>query len=169
MARNSLPGDDASPAGKLYPQDRHAAGYGHPHHDKGRAVRNDGDIKPLRTEQGMRIERLRPGDDPTAAINKLYSEGRTTYGQPHPDTPRESAPKYKVPTRSPNDEPASYRQAIRSEAMTPVLSEQAPQFPGDKHGVRYDNDASGWVRGQGGQSPHPKFDSGPSGHRYERK
>jgi hypothetical protein len=33
---------------------------------------------------------------------------------------------------------------------------QAPQFPEDKHGEKYDNDTSGWVRGQG--KPYPNFD-----------
>jgi hypothetical protein len=35
------------------------------------------------------IEKLKPGDDPTDAINRLYSIGRRTYGQPMPDAPRE--------------------------------------------------------------------------------
>ena len=35
---------------------------------------------------------------------------------------------------------------------------QAPQDPMDKHGPGYDNDASGWVRGMGPQSPYPDFD-----------
>jgi hypothetical protein len=33
-----------------------------------------------------------------------------------------------------------------------------PQSPEDKHGPKYDNDASGWVRGMGPQSPYPTFD-----------
>lgn len=33
---------------------------------------------------------------------------------------------------------------------------QAPQAPEDRHDVNYDNDASGWVRGQG--KPYPHFD-----------
>lgn len=33
---------------------------------------------------------------------------------------------------------------------------QAPQDPEDKHGPKYDNDASGWVRGVG--DPYPNFD-----------
>ena len=39
-----------------------------------------------------------------------------------------------------------------------TTSGQAPQDPIDKHGAKYDNDASGWVRGAGAKSPHPSFD-----------
>ncbi len=35
---------------------------------------------------------------------------------------------------------------------------QAAQFPEDKHGEKYDNDTSGWVRGMGPKSPYPDFD-----------
>jgi len=35
---------------------------------------------------------------------------------------------------------------------------QKPQDPIDQHGEGYDNDASGWVRGQG--EPYPNFDRG---------
>ena len=82
--------DDAGPAGKLYRPDRHAPDYGNPHHHHGPPPRNDGDIKPLRTEQGMPIERVMPGQDPTDAINRLYSYGRHyPHHEPH-DAPRES-------------------------------------------------------------------------------
>lgn len=37
-------------------------------------------------------------------------------------------------------------------------NENEPQDPVDKHGPGYDNDASGWVRGQG--EPYPNFDKG---------
>jgi hypothetical protein len=119
-------------------------------------------IQKLRTETGQPIETLREGDDAYRAVRNLYRYGRTYPDKPPHDAPRETTPKYRAGTCSPNDEPASYRQAIRKEAVTPALSEQPPQFPDDKHGAAYDNDASGWVRGMGGQSPHPKFDSGPS-------
>jgi hypothetical protein len=125
-------------------------------------------IRRLRNEQGGPIETLKPGDDPTAAVNKLYSYGRTTYGQKHPDTPRETTPKYKAQTPRDAGAPASYGVGKNS-PVSPAPDEQSPQFRDDKHGKAYDNDASGWVRGMGGQAPHPKFDSGPSGHRYDRR
>ena len=44
----------------------------------------------------------------------------------------------------------------------PTISEtdrrmQAPQSPNDRHDEKYDNDASGWVRGMA--KPYPTFDS----------
>lgn len=43
----------------------------------------------------------------------------------------------------------------------PSGSEQAIQCPEDKHGPKYDNDASGWVRGAGGTATNkPGFDKG---------
>lgn len=43
--------------------------------------------------------------------------------------------------------------------------QQAQQDPESKHEAKYDNDASGWVRGVG--KPYPTFDSGPSGNRHK--
>jgi hypothetical protein len=43
---------------------------------------------------------------------------------------------------------------------------QAPQFPEDKHGRKYDNDvASNWLRGMGpkGAEGKPDFDHGKKG------
>lgn len=37
---------------------------------------------------------------------------------------------------------------------------QKPQDPIDKHGAKYDNDATGWVRGMGKKSPYPEFKKG---------
>jgi hypothetical protein len=126
-------------------------------------------IRRIKTEQGMPIEdftNLKPGTDPTAAINRLYSAGRRTYGQPMPDTPREATPKYQPPKPSWTSERATY--AIgRNSAVSPAPDESQVQFSDDK--VATHNDASGWVRGQGNQAPHPKFDSGPSGSRYDRR
>jgi hypothetical protein len=48
--------------------------------------------------------------------------------------------------------------------LDPKLNSQANQAPEDRHAPGYDNQTKGWVRGMG--SPHPKFDSGPSGNRY---
>jgi len=35
---------------------------------------------------------------------------------------------------------------------------QAPQSPEDKHGPKYDNDTSGWVRGMPNAEAKPGFD-----------
>jgi hypothetical protein len=124
-------------------------------------------IRRLRSETGMPIEdftNLKPGSDPTDAINRLYAAGRKTYGQPMPDAPRKTTPKYKVPSPS-RDERASYAPGKNS-PVTPAPTEWAPQFRDDKCSDY--NDASGWVRGMGRQSPHPKFDAGPSGTRYRK-
>src|SRR5438552_12268747 len=116
-------------------------------------------IRRLRSETGMPIEdftNLKPGSDPTAAINRLYSEGRKIYGQQQPDVPRKTTPEYKAPSPS-RDERASYAPEKNS-PVTPAPDESAPQFRDDKCSDY--NDASGWVRGMGSQSPHPYFDAG---------
>lgn len=46
----------------------------------------------------------------------------------------------------------------KDSGVTPAPSQQGVQDPEAKHGSGYDNDASGWVRGMGSQSPHPHFD-----------
>jgi hypothetical protein len=123
-------------------------------------------IRRLKTEQGMPIEdftNLKPGSDPTDAINRLYSAGRRTYGQRHPDAPRETTPEFKAPT--PRDDGSGSYALGKNSPVSPAPDESAPQFRDDK--VVSHNDASGWVRGMGGQVPHPKFDSGPSGNRYK--
>jgi hypothetical protein len=122
----------------------------HPdHHDHhGPPVHQDGDFeRPKRSH----IERLRPGDDATAAIARLYGEGRYhPYAKPH-DRPRTdlAVPELLAPS---HHEPAHYRQATRFERVSPAPSEQAPQFVDEKHGAAYDNDASGWPRGMGPES-----------------
>jgi hypothetical protein len=142
MARNYRPADDAKPAGKLYPQDRHAPRYGHPHHDKGSAPRHDGDGDPPR--RSTHIERLAPGDDPTDAINRLYSEGcHHPHKAPH-DAPRERTRSTEPPQPGWDEYAATYRPAQNS-PVSPAPDESAPQFKDDK--VAGHDDASGWVRG----------------------
>ena len=161
--------DDATVAGKLYGPDRHAPDYGNPHHHHGPPPRNDGDIKPLRTEQGMPVERLKPGDDPTAAIEKLYR-----YGRHYPDkAPHDAAKERTHPPRDtfqPEDVPAERNKGHIGvdvyDQRHPAY--QKPQAPESRQAPEYDNDATGWVRGMGSESPYPKFDHGPSGHRYRK-
>jgi hypothetical protein len=113
-----------------------------------------------------RIEKLKPGDDPTDAINRLYSYGRHhPHKAPH-DAPRERTPHPQAPQPDWSSERATY--AIgRNSAVSPAPDESAPQFADDKTADHVD--ASGWVRGMGGQSPHPHFDFGGSGSRYDRR
>ncbi len=114
-----------------------------------------------------RIERLRRGSDPTNSLREFYGEHRRyPRGRPH-DAPRERTPGYATPVPT-DGEHAHFGQATRPEHVTPAFDEQAPQFASDKHGATYDNDADGWVRGMGGESPHPHFDHGPSGYRYRK-
>ncbi len=112
--------------------------------------------------------RLRPGTDPTRAVNELYSHRRTYPHQLPHDAPRQRTPGYATPIPT-DGEYAHYGQATRPEHVTPAFDEQAPQFTADKHGATYDNDADGWVRGKGPEAPHPHFDHGGSGHRYDTK
>jgi hypothetical protein len=111
---------------------------------------------------------LRPGDDVHRAVGELYRYGRTYPDKPpHDYEPRQGKPGYTTPVPTRDEEYAHYGQATRDERITPAFDEQATQFPDDKHGAKYDNDASGWVRGKG--SPHPFFDRGGSGSRYSRR
>ena len=48
--------------------------------------------------------------------------------------------------------------SIQQNGDSPSNKEQQPQFAEEKHGAKYDNDASGWVRGMGPKSPYPNFD-----------
>jgi hypothetical protein len=128
MARNER-GSDATAARKLARSEPMS----------GRNTRSD------ETPRLSHIGRLKPGDDPTAAINRLYSEGRRTYGQPNPDQPRERTPKFKG------------------------IAPDESQLQFDDKASNLNDTREAWCRGMGGQSPHPKFDSGPSGNRYSRK
>lgn len=58
---------------------------------------------------------------------------------------------------------AHKRYGARDEKIpAPSPSEQAPQFPDSKHGEKYDNNASGWVRGMPNENAtgKPFFDKG---------
>lgn len=110
---------------------------------------------------------LRPGDNVHKAIGDLYSYGRTyPHKPPHDYEPPERTTRPGPPQPTSDEYRATYRQAKNS-PVSPAPDESAPQFPSEK--VADHNDASGWVRGQGSQAPHPKFDSGPSGFRHDTK
>jgi hypothetical protein len=165
--RRVRPGDDSKAIGKIYPQDRHAHGYGHPHHDKGHAIRNDGDIeRGLRSEQGMKIAR-NAGPPSPDEVNRMYTDRRRIHGS-NPDARRNvEVPEYIAPSPPRSAYSASY-DLVKGSPVTPAPSEAAPQFRDDKSADLNDV-REAWVRGMGSESPHPKFDSGPSGHRYDRK
>jgi hypothetical protein len=146
--RRVLPADSGTAIGKIYPQDKHSRGYPG-HAQKAPAEPWDGNsvIKPLRNTEGGPIERLKPGDDPRAAIGRLYSEGRTyPHGKPHEYRAREVTPKFK--------------------GIAPDQSQ--PEFK-EERAVHLNNTREAWQRGMGSESPYPRFDSGPSGHRYDKK
>lgn len=88
---------------------------------------------------------LKPGTDPTKAIDVLYRMGRRyPYHEPH-EVVRHSA------------------KAAADDKHTHYL----PQDIQDARAPGYANDAGGWVRGMGNKNLHPYFDSGPSGRRYK--
>jgi hypothetical protein len=125
-------------------------------------------IQKLKTTEGMPIETLKPGDDVHRAIGDLYRFGRSyPNGKPHDYEPRETTPKFKAPTPGRDSERGSYALG-RNSPVTPAPDEQSPQFHDDKTSDHVDT-REAWCRGMGNQSPHPKFDSGPSGSRYSRK
>jgi hypothetical protein len=57
----------------------------------------------------------------------------------------------------------------KTQGVSPAPTQQPPQDHEDKHEASYDNDASGWVRGKGKQSPYPDFDHGSLDRRPPRK
>ena len=137
----------------------------HPdHHGRhGPPVHQDGDgERPLRSH----IERVLPGQDPQPAINRLYSEGRHhPYAKPH-DRPREVTLHSRPASPSHEDCFADY-EPIKNSPVSPAPDESQPQFRDSKTSTH--TDSYGWVRGMGDESPYPRFDSGPSGFRYDTK
>ena len=115
------------------------------------------------------IEKLKPGDDPSAAINRLYG-----YGRHHPDgKPHDAAKERTLPPRDtfqPENVPAERNKGHIGADVFDQLhpAYQKPQGPEDRQAPSYENDSTGWVRGMGGESPHPRFDPGPSGFRYRK-
>ena len=121
-----------------------------------------------RADETVRLSHLdrlsrTPGSDPSQAIADLYATGRTTYGQPNPDARRDArTPEHPAPQPDWSSERATY--AIgRNSPVSPAPDESQPQFADDKS-ANLNDTREGWTRGYG--SPHPKFDSGPSGSRY---
>jgi hypothetical protein len=150
--------DDGTVAGKLYGPDRHSRN--HPHHDAGTPPPDD-----MAPRRSTHIERVSPGEDPTDAINRLYSYGRHyPHSKPH-DAPREPTLHSRPASPSHEDCYADY-EPIKNSPVSPAPDESQPQFRDSKASTL--NDAYGWVRGFGSESPYPKFDAGPSGHRYRK-
>jgi hypothetical protein len=94
--------------------------------------------------------------DPTDAINRLYSMGRT---YPRGDGP--PAARAKDGTFKSHSLPDRYEKPDPKQSMV--------QNPEDRP-VSHDDVARNWLRGYGKTSQqHPHFDSGPSGSRYRKK
>lgn len=98
---------------------------------------------------------LRPGEDPTDALSRIYAMGRSYPHQPPHDAPR-------AKSQSPQDgSPAGWE-------LAPKENSPAVQARESGHAPGYDNDApTSWLRGYG-KEQHPFFDSGPSGNRYRK-
>jgi hypothetical protein len=140
----------------------------HPdHHGRhGPPVHQDGDGDDNHPRHRSHIERVLPGQDPTDAINRLYSYGRHhPRGKPH-DAPRESTLHSRPSSPTHDDCYADYG-PIKNSPVSNPLDESGPQFRDSKLSTH--NDSYGWPRGMGSESPHPKFDSGPSGYRYDKR
>jgi hypothetical protein len=124
-------------------------------------------IRRLRDEQGMPIGDLKPGDDVHKAVGDLYSYGRSyPYKPPHDYRQPERTPDRRPPQPQPDEYAATFRPA-RNSNVSPAPDESQCQFASEK--VATHNDAGGWVRGQGNQSPYPHFDNNDgvvSGARY---
>jgi hypothetical protein len=126
-------------------------------------------IRRIRDEQGMPIEDLKPGDDVHKAVAGLYEYKRAyPNGRPHDYSyqARERTPHSQPPQPHPDEYAATFRPA-RNSNVSPAPDESQCQFVSEK--VASHNDAGGWVRGQGNQSPYPNFDNNDgvvSGARY---
>jgi hypothetical protein len=113
------------------------------------------------------VTELKEGDDVHKAVRDLYSYRRTyPHNPPHDYRQPEREPQHQAPQPGFDEYRATYRQAKNS-PVTPAPDESQCQFPSEK--IASHNDAGGWVRGMGNQSPHPFFDSGLSGARHSTK
>jgi hypothetical protein len=125
-------------------------------------------IRKIKTDTGQPIEKVGPGDNVYRAVGKLYEYGRSyPNGRPHDYKTPEKTPAFRAPT--PRDDGSGSYALGKNSPVSPAPDESQPQFRDDK--VATHNDASGWVRGVGGQSPHPHFDrrvSGVANHKYRK-
>lgn len=58
---------------------------------------------------------------------------------------------------------ARERYSMGTQNLEGPTTGQKPQDPIDQRGKNYENDSSGWVRGEGKKSPYPTFDRGREG------
>jgi hypothetical protein len=142
--RRVKPADDARPAGKLYPQDRHSRS--HPHHDAP-PTGSDGWDGQFR-KQSSPYEMLDPKGDARRQVGAMYSFGRVYPGGKWPHD-------YSAPEPTPKMKP------IARDQSQPQVREARTSDHGDTK--------EAWARGMSKQSPqHPFFDRGLSGSRYRK-
>jgi hypothetical protein len=94
------------------------------------------------TPRRSSLEKLRPGQDPTAAINRLYAEGRSyPREQPARSQSRPAVNKDPLLSASPED-------GVAGNFSGPQMAEDQPAL-----NRNYFSDASGWVRACKSGSP----------------
>ena len=98
---------------------------------------------------------LRPGEDPTDALNRIYGMGRSyPDGRPH-DAPR-------AKSQPPQDSaPAGWETDAKGNSPAIQDRNSGPADP------NFNDARRDWLLGYGKQQ-HPFFDSGPSGNRYKK-
>ena len=104
-------------------------------------------IRRIKTEQGQPIEDLKPGANPYRAVRELYE-----YGRKYPDGPPHD---WKTPAVTPKAEP--------------IAKDQSQPQVREARTADHNDTREAWCRGMSDQSPHPFFDSGPSGFTYDKR
>lgn len=113
---------------------------------------------------------VREGDDVYALLKGTYRVGRALPHGPNPHDytkpEQEPAPRQPAPLTH-SDYAADYRPA-RDSKVSGARDESQPLFR-DEQAAHLNDTPRNWTRGYINQSPHPAFDSGPSGFRYDTK
>jgi hypothetical protein len=104
-------------------------------------------IRRIRDTEGMPIEDFKPGENVYRTVRELYEYGRKyPDGRPHD---------WKTPAVTPK--------------AAPITKDESQPQVAEARVAGHDDTREAWCRGMGNQSPHPKFDAGPSGSRYSTK
>jgi hypothetical protein len=109
------------------------------------------------------------GGDPYKVLKDAYEYGRALpYGRNRHDyEPPAQEPSRSVRAPDWDEYRANFRELKASPVSRPV-DESGPTFR-DSKAAHYNDCGNTWVRGMSNQSPHPAFDSGPSGFTYDRR